>query len=69
MALMRIRIRIRIKVIRIRNLGRNDKISVTTSPPAEDPFGINEIPVLGRRENGKSLQKKCMTLISETVPG
>jgi len=57
MTLMRIRIRIRITVIRIRNLGRNDDISVKTSPPAEDPYGINEIPVVGRRETGKSLQK------------
>ncbi len=55
MALMRIRIRIRITVIRIRNLGRNDNILVKTSPPAEDPYEINEI--VGRRENGKSLQK------------
>jgi hypothetical protein len=57
MALMRIRIRIRNRVIRIRNPGRNDNISVKTFPPAEDPYEINEIPVVGRRENGKSLQK------------
>jgi hypothetical protein len=58
MALMRSRIRIRIKVIRIRNLGRNDNILVKTSPPAEDPYGINEIPVVGRRET-ENLCKKA----------